>query len=51
MLMVVGVVDSHIICGKVFRVGIPSVGGGHQDLGNRCWAVTFMTCGLSGVEV
>ena len=51
MLMVVGVGDSHIICGKVFRVGIPSVGGGHQDLENRCWAVKFMTCWFPGVEV
>ena len=51
MLMEVGVVDSHIICGKVFRVGIPSVGGGHQDLENRFEAVKFMTGGLSGVEV
>ena len=51
MLMVVGVVDSHIICGKVFRVGIPSVGGGHQDLRNRCWTVKFMVGFLSCVEV
>ena len=51
MLMVVDVVDSHIILGKVFRVGVPSVGGGHRDLENRCWAVKFMTGGLSGVEV
>ena len=51
MLMVVCIVDGHIIYSKVFRVGVPSVGGGHQDIENGCWAVKFMTGGLPGVEV
>ena len=48
MLMVVGLVDSHIICGKMFRVRIPGIGGGHWDLKDRCWAVKFMTKPLQG---
>ena len=51
MLVVVGVIDSHIICGKMFRVRVPCVGRGHRDLKDGCGAVEFMTCGLPGVEV
>ena len=51
MLMVGGVVDSHIICGKMFRVRVPCVGGGHWELKDGCGAVEFMTCGFPGEEV
>ena len=51
MLMVVGVIDSHIICGKMFRVRVPGVGGGHWDLKDGCWAVNVMTCGFPCVEI
>ena len=51
MLVVVGVIDSHIIYGKMLRVGVPGVGGGHWDLKDRCWTVKFMACWFPGVEI
>ena len=51
MLVVVGVIDSHIICGKMFRVRIPCVGASHWDLKDGCGAVEFMTCWFPGVEI
>ena len=50
MLVVIGIVDGHIICGKMLRVGIPWVNRGHGDLENGGDAVEFMVGGLSGME-
>ena len=50
MLVVIGVVDGHIIGGKMLRVRIPWVGRGYGDLEDGGDAVEFMTGGLPGVE-
>ena len=51
MLVVIGVVDGHIIGGKMLRVRIPCVGRGHRDLKDGYGAIEFMACGFPGVEV
>ena len=47
MLVVIGVINGHIIGGKMLRVGIPWVDRGHGDLENGGDAVEFMVGGLS----
>ena len=50
MLVVIGVINGHIIGGKMLRVRIPWVGRGHGDLEDGGDAVEFMAGGLPGVE-
>ena len=50
MLVVIGVINGHIIGGKMLRVRIPWVSRGHGDLEDGCDAVEFMAGGLPGVE-
>ena len=50
MLVVIGVINGHIVSGKMLRVRIPGVGRSHGDLEDGGDAVEFMTGGLPGVE-
>ena len=46
MLVVIGVINGHVVGGKMLRVRIPWVSRGHGDLENGGDAVEFMVGGF-----